>query len=126
MRTLEAKAYKEGKWWMVSIPEIDALSQARGVASVPAVAADLAALVLNVPAEEVEVHITYTLPKEAESAGKEWEDAKAGLAAAETKVSDKLTQYVRTLKDSGYSLKDTAAITGYTFQRISQILNKAG
>ena len=124
MPTLEAKAYKEGKRWMVSIPELDALGQARGIASVPAVAADLAAIVLNVPAEEVTVHITYALPESAEDAGHEWEEAKANLRAAEANVSDTLREYVRTLKDNGYSLKDTAAVTGYTFQRISQILKE--
>ena len=125
MPTLEARAYKEGKWWMVSIPELDALGQARGIASIPAIAADLAALVLKVPAEDFDVHITYALPESAENAGREWEDAKANLRAAEANVSDKLRHYVRTLKDNGYSLKDTAAVTGYTFQRISQILKDA-
>ncbi|WP_077490868.1 hypothetical protein [Sinomonas mesophila] len=126
MPTLEAKAYKEGKWWMVSIPELGALGQARGIASVPAVAADLGAIVLNVPVDAVNVNITYALPETAEEAGKDWEEAKAQLRAAEANVSDKLRNYVSILKENGYSLKDTAAITGYTFQRISQILNQVG
>lgn len=58
-RALKAEAYKEGKWWLVSIPEIDALTQSRTMRGVPAMAADLAAIVLDVPEGQVDVAIAY-------------------------------------------------------------------
>ena len=45
---------------MVSIPELDALSQASTKEEVPAIAADLAAITLDLPAEKIAVTITYT------------------------------------------------------------------
>lgn len=125
VRNLDATAYKEGRWWMISIPEIDALSQATTIESVPAVAADLAAIVLNVPAEDVAVHISYRLPEAAVRAEEDWQHAKEDLSAAEAKVTDTLREYIRTLRGSGYTLKDIGQVTGYTFQRISQILKEA-
>lgn len=58
-RALKAEAYKEGKWWMVSIPEIDALTQSRTMRGVPVMAGDLAAIVLDVPVGQVDVAIAY-------------------------------------------------------------------
>lgn len=58
-QVLKAEAYKEGQWWMVSIPEIDALTQSRTMRGVPVMAEDLAAIVLDVPVGQVDVAIAY-------------------------------------------------------------------
>lgn len=121
-RTLEATAYKEGKWWMISIPEIDGLSQAKTVETVPNMAADLAAIVLNVPQDAVNVNITYRLPEEAAAIDRQWHEAKAQVAAAEATAAERFAELAYTLKSNGWTLKDIAAVTGYTFQRIAQVL----
>ncbi|WP_343320527.1 hypothetical protein AAFM46_16735 (plasmid) [Arthrobacter sp. TMP15] len=122
VRTLEANAYKEGKWWMVSIPEIDGLTQCKTIEKIPEQAADLAAILLDVPVEQIAVTITYTMDEEAAAANESWHQAQAQLAAARTNVDARLADLARTLKTKGYTLKDIGALTGYTFQRISQIL----
>lgn len=122
VRTLEATAYKEGKWWMVSIPEIDGLTQCKTIEKIPEQAADLAAVILDVPADQVAVNVAYTLPEDAEAANESWHQAQGQLAAAKANVDARLADLARTLKGQGYTLKDIGAITGYTFQRIAQIL----
>lgn len=122
VRTLEATAYKEGKWWMVSIPEIDGLTQCKTIEKIPEQAADLAAVILDVPADQVAVNVTYTLPEDAKAANESWHQAQGQLAAAKANVDARLAELARTLKGQGYTLKDIGAITGYTFQRIAQIL----
>lgn len=121
-RTLEANAYKEGKWWMVSIPEIDGLTQCRAIEKIPEQAADLAAIVLNVPADQVAVKVAYDLPEDAKAARESWRRAQGHLTAAKADVDARLGDLARTLKGEGYTLKDIGALTGYTFQRIAQIL----
>lgn len=122
VRTLEATAYKEGKWWMVSIPEIDGLTQCKTIEKIPEQAADLAAVILDVPADQVAVNVAYTLPEDAKAASESWHQAQGQLAAAKANVDARLAELARTLKGQGYTLKDIGAITGYTFQRIAQIL----
>lgn len=122
VRTLEATAYKEGKWWMVSIPEIDGLTQCKTIEKIPEQAADLAAVILDVPADQVAVNVAYTLPEDAKAANESWHQAQGQLAAAKANVDARLADLARTLKGQGYTLKDIGAITGYTFQRIAQIL----
>lgn len=122
VRTLEATAYKEGKWWMVSIPEIDGLTQCKTIEKIPEQAADLASVILDVPADQVAVNVAYTLPEDAKAANESWHQAQGQLAAAKANVDARLAELARTLKGQGYTLKDIGAITGYTFQRIAQIL----
>ncbi|MEE2524526.1 hypothetical protein [Pseudarthrobacter sp. J47] len=121
-RTLEATAYKEGKWWMVSIPEIDALSQCKAIDQVPEQAASLAAIVLDVPEDTVNINVTYRLPEDAAKVSQQWHEAKAHVIDAEATAADKLAELAGTLKRHDWTLKDIAAVTGYTFQRISQVL----
>lgn len=122
VRTLEATAYKEGKWWMVSIPEIDGLTQCKTIEKIPEQAADLAAVILDVPADQVAVTVDYTLPEDAKAASESWHQAQGQLTAAKANVDARLADLARTLKGQGYTLKDIGALTGYTFQRIAQIL----
>lgn len=122
VRTLEANAYKEGKWWMVSIPEIDGLTQCKTIDQIPAQAADLAAISLDVPADQVAINVSYRLPEDAKAAAESWHLAQRQLTAAKTDAEQRFTDYARTLKKQGYTLKDIGGITGYTFQRIAQIL----
>ena len=72
VRTLEATAYKEGKWWMVSIPEIDGLTQCKTIEMIPAQATDLASIILDVPADQVAVNVTYMLPEGVKAADEPW------------------------------------------------------
>ncbi len=123
VNTLKATAYKEGKWWMVSIPEIEGLTQAKNIAQIPEQAADLAAVILDVPAEQVAITISYKLPEDAAAADQAWKAAQQQLAAAKANVDATLADLVRTLKGQGYTLKDIGALTGYTFQRVAQIIN---
>lgn len=122
VRTLEANAYKEGKWWMISIPEIDGLTQSKSFEKIPEQAADLAAISLDVPAEQVAINVAYKLPEDAAAASESWHQAQGQLAAARATVDSSLVNLARTLKGEGYTLKDIGGLTGYTFQRIAQIL----
>lgn len=124
VRTLEANAYKQGKWWMVSIPEIDGLTQCKNIEQIPAQAADLAAISLDVPADQVAIKVSYRLPEDASAAAESWHQAQRQLTAAKTDAEQRFADYARTLKSEGYTLKDIGTLTGYTFQRIAQILKQ--
>ena len=122
VRTLKANAYKEGKWWMVSIPEIDGLTQCRAIEKIPAQAADLAAISLDIPADQIVINLSYTLDEKATAASESWHAAQEQLTEAKVNAETRLAELARTLKTQGYTLKDIGALTGYTFQRIGQIL----
>jgi hypothetical protein len=56
-RTYAVKVTREGKWWMVHIPELDGLTQARNVAEIEGMARDYIAVTLEVPQETVALSV---------------------------------------------------------------------
>ena len=68
---LAATAEWDGRWWLVTIPELDTVGQARTVGEVDAVAREVAALFLNVAEEAVSVTVTVHVTPAAAAAWRE-------------------------------------------------------
>ena len=57
MKTYQCIVSHEGGWWMIKVPEIDGLTQARDLAEVRQNARSLIAVTLDLPMEEVEISV---------------------------------------------------------------------
>lgn len=57
MRTYDIQVTRDGKWWMINVPAIDQLTQARNEGEVEDMARDLIAVHQDIPIEEVAVQI---------------------------------------------------------------------
>lgn len=55
----DAHVYRKGDWWMIEIPELDALTQARRWMDVEDQAISLAAAMTNAKLSEVSVRISH-------------------------------------------------------------------
>lgn len=55
----EATITREGKYWMIDIPEIDALTQARDEGEVELMARQLVAVTKDIPLSDAEVKLVY-------------------------------------------------------------------
>jgi len=74
-RTFDAIASREGRWWLVRVPALDAVTQARSIKEVSVMATDLVAALLDVDDHEVIVNVTYELPA---TVANTWAEAEAG------------------------------------------------
>jgi hypothetical protein len=131
-RTLTARAYHDGKWWTIEIPELTspsprggdsriiAIGQARSVKDIDAAARDIAAVWLDVDEDQIEVQVTVEIPPRAAEL---WTLAKTNEEDARAAVADAglNREAVRALTDDGLSQADTARILGLSPQRISQL-----
>ena len=75
-RTLAARAYRDGKWWTIEIPELTsdsprggdsrimAVGQARSVKEIQATAVDLAAVWLDVDESDVDITVAIEIPRQ--------------------------------------------------------------
>lgn len=125
VRTLEATASKEGKWWNIAIAEIDQVTATKKLADVQEYADSLAAVALDVPTESVSVNVAYQLPEDVKT---EWEAARADTRRAKELTIEAATRtrtVIQALHDGGYTGRDIEKLLGISFQRVSQIL-KAG
>jgi len=58
MTTYDVIVSREGKWWMICIPALDGLTQARRLDEAPIMARDYIAVALDVPVSEVAVAVS--------------------------------------------------------------------
>jgi hypothetical protein len=57
MVTYTVRVTREGKWWMIRVPDIDGLTQARRLAEVDDMARSLIAMTTNTPADSFEMRV---------------------------------------------------------------------
>lgn len=122
-RELEAVAHKEGKWWMIHIHELDQVTQASRAKDIQDMATDLAAAVLDLDPDEVQVNVTLRAPDEAMQ---RWTQAREDLDKAQelaAKGAAESRAVVAELSDQ-FSITEVARMLGISTQRVSQLKAK--
>ena len=105
--TYNARCTREGKWWVIHVPEIDHSTQARRLDQVPETVADLVSLFTDLDPAEVTVHVTVA-----------WPEARAAAAA------DLRLALAADLTREGLSVRDVARVLGVSHQRVAQLLGQ--
>lgn len=124
MGTYTAQARREGCWWMIEVPEIDGLTQARRLGDVEEMARELIAVTLDVPLDDVEVAVTVTAVGDvdvAEVLGK-IRDERAEAARLERQASTEIRELARELASTELAMRDIGTILGVSHQRVAQLL----
>lgn len=123
MKRYSAVVERDGRYWMVTVPEIDRVTQARNLNEVDEMARDLIALIEDIPSDSFEITQEIRLPAsianhvERSRALREQELRVRAEAAAEIREAAREMAALRmTLHDIGKSL-------GVSYQRASQLVN---
>jgi hypothetical protein len=114
---------RDGRWWMISVPEIDGLTQARRLADVEQMARELIAVTLDVRLSEVAVEVTFGdidgIP--VGSCIEAISNEKAEAARLEEDAAAKTKTLVKELVAHNVPLRDIGEMLGLSFQRIHQL-----
>lgn len=116
-----AVARREGRWWSVTIPEVDAVTQARRVSDVAWMARECVALTLDVPETEVAVTVSFALPDDART---EWEASRALAEHARSDAAEAARlarSVVARMRADGYTYAEVASVLGLSPQRVHQL-----
>ncbi|MWV49429.1 XRE family transcriptional regulator [Rathayibacter sp. VKM Ac-2803] len=116
-----ATAVRDGRWWLVTILELDTVGQARSVGEVSAVAVEVAALFLGVPEEDVAVAVTVHITPEAEELWREAEAAERESREAQERSASARRRAVAIARADKYSLDAAAAAFGVSRTRVQQL-----
>lgn len=124
MRTVskayQATATREGRWWIIRVPEIDAVTQARNAREITEMAAGVVQAMLDLD-EAPEVKVTIQLPEDAADAWEEASDLHRRAAADEQRAATLRRQVVQGLLRNGWSQTDASAALGLSYQRVQQL-----
>jgi uncharacterized protein YggE len=127
MREYKVEVTREGRWWMINVPEIDQLTQARRITEIVPMAESLIAVSTDRPLTEISVRVVSVdvpgLGDVAASAAA-IEDARNAAAHAVEAVQRDAAEYARALAKAGIPVRDTADLLHVSPQRVSQLSQK--
>jgi hypothetical protein len=123
MTEYRVEVTREGKWWMVAIPELDGLTQARRLEEAPLMARDYIAVTLDVDPSEVDVRVAGVDVDgmNVTEALALLETEKAEADAARDRVAEDTRRLARTLAEKKVPVRDIGAILGVSHQRAHQL-----
>lgn len=119
-----AIATREGRWWLIRVPEINnAITQARNAREIAETAAGVIQALLDLK-EPPEVRVIIQLPKAAEAAWQEAGDLYRRAAADEQRAAVLRRQVVRQLLSDGWTQSDASTALGLSQQRVQQLAHR--
>lgn len=125
MSTYDIEVTRDGKWWMVAIPAIDGLTQARRLSEVENMAVAFISLDQDVAASEVDVRVTKFIVD-----GEDFSIRQIVLARARERVEEAQSALeaerlalMRELVADAVPLRDVAEVVGVSHQRVHQLLS---
>jgi hypothetical protein len=125
MKTYDITVTREGKWWMIDVPAIEGLTQARRLSEITDMAISLIAVTLDQPASQVGVNIVAMIVDGIDLVERRQQIDTERKAArdAERKVAALTIDLVRKLDADHVPLRDIGEAVGVSFQRVHQLLN---
>ena len=126
MRHFDVVVTREDKWWMVTIPELDGLTQARRLSEAPRMAREYIAVTLGVPIAEVEVSASVDsiggvsgISSVLDLVRQEREEA----AALEQLASRQMTELAKALASESVPVRDIGTVLRVSHQRAHQLVS---
>ncbi|WP_155918271.1 hypothetical protein [Marmoricola sp. URHB0036] len=123
MKRFEVEVLRDGKWWMINIPEIGGVTQARRLAEAGQAAAEYIALSEDLALSEVDVDIVSVDVNgmDVHAAGELVEHLRTEVRVLEGLIAQLTSATARQLVDDDVPLRDIAEVLGVSHQRVAQI-----
>ena len=122
--TYRAVAEREDGWWIITVPELDIVTQARRVDQIEHMARDLIAVWLEVDYDTVAVDVDVRIPGAWQEEVQAVEKAQAESAAAAEAASAQMRRTASRLHAQGLTVRDVGHLLGVSPQRVSQLLKE--
>jgi hypothetical protein len=128
MHQYKVEITREGRWWIVHIPQIDGLTQARRLAEAPLMAREYIALDRGIPLREINVEITSVRIEEPHfrevlESATQIKRIRAQASELEKESAERAREYAHWLVDHGVPVRDIGTLLEISPQRVSQLTN---
>jgi hypothetical protein len=122
VKTYHAEVTRDGKFWLIRIPEIDRSTQALRYKDVPAMASDLVEIMTGLGDGDYDLHIEVQLPTEVQDHLARAEVLREEARRKNSEAAKEARSAVRELLAQGVSQREAGKLLGMSFQRISQLV----
>jgi hypothetical protein len=125
MKVYGVQVTREGKWWMVAIPELGGLTQARRLSDAAEMAKDYIAVTTNVPRDSFDINLTVENVDGVEVASvlSVIIDDRETARRLEREASEKAECLAKDLRSRGVPLRDVGTILHVSHQRAHQLVS---
>lgn len=124
MKNYRVEVTREGKWWMVAIPEIDGLTQARRLEEVELMAREFIAVDTGVKLDDVTVGVHIKVDDiDAGVRADRIREERRQAAELESRALAESKELAHDLAARNVPVRDIGEILGVSFQRASQLVN---
>ena len=125
MTIYDVSVTRDGKWWMVAIPALGGLTQARRFSEAADMAREYIAVTLDVPIETLEINVTVESVGDLSEVERQVMEILAARAKAEEldrTATRQATELAKSLRERGVPLRDIGAIMHLSYQRVDQLV----
>jgi len=126
MHEYKIEIERDGRWWMVHIPELDGLTQARRLAEAELMGREWIAVTTGTPLDDVAVSVIgITVPGmgNIQPNAEGLINARGQAAQAVRKAQKMAAEFVQELTAAGVPVRDAGELLHVSPQRISQLAN---
>lgn len=125
MNRYTARATRDGRFWLIHVPEIDYHTQARNLREIEPMARDLIAIVEEAEPDSFELDIDIVMPATAAAHLRRAEELRAAEAKARADAAAEARAAATELHAAGIPLRDIGKLLGVSFQRAGQLTKQA-
>jgi DNA-binding CsgD family transcriptional regulator len=121
-RSYRVTALREGRWWLLRVPELDIVTQTRRLARAEQTARDLIATWLGADPGSLDVEVVPAVGDEVtDRLIGEAVEARASAARQSSRAMALTDQAVHRLVAKGVPLRDVGEMLGISHQRVAQL-----
>jgi hypothetical protein len=126
VKTYHANLVRDGRYWNVSVPEVERSTQARNLGEAEAMARDLIVIMEDVPPDSFDIDVRIILPEDVRRELQRSADLREQAARTQAEAAWVTRDMALRLRDEmGMSLREIGKALGVTFQRAKQLLDEA-
>jgi predicted RNase H-like HicB family nuclease len=123
--TYTAAARRDGRWWFVRVLQVPgAVTQARRLDQVEAMAREVVSLLLEVDPNDFDLDVQAAIPDELRAELSRARELQRQAERAQAEAATLVREVARKLREQGLTMADVGAVLGVSFQRASQLLDR--
>ena len=128
MHDYKIEITREGKWWMIHIPDIEGLTQARRLSEATTMAREYISLAQGIPVDTIRIEVASIRMDEPEfrellELATGIRSRRAQAAEIDKQVTRDAHQFALMLNTYGVPVRDIAELLDVSPQRVSQLAN---
>ena len=121
-RRYRVTALRDGRWWLLHVPELDVVTQTRRLARAERTARDLIAMWLGADRESFDVEVAPAMGDEViDRLIGEAVEARAKATRMSSRATELTDEAVHQLVAKGVPMRDVGEMLGISHQRVAQL-----